>query len=101
LACFVNIREDWNTNLSTCFAEDLEALFHSGAAERLNGTAIGFIEGCFEDERDAAFVRHLLQLPCHKQDVVPAFDNAWPRDQKEILLQVQLEFRKRIAHFLF
>ena len=56
--------------------EDAQTLFQPRAAKGAEASAIGFIEGCFENERDGNFADRVG----HEMHMLLAFDDAGSGD---------------------
>src|SRR5262245_29851397 len=97
----MDIGQYGNTDLLSHFTENLQAFGNPSAAKRLDRAAIGLVKRRLEDKRHSIFCGDLLQLGRHEQHVIPAFNDTRARDQKEFLLEIELEIRKRVAHFRF
>ena len=65
------------------FREHIHGLRQTNAARRLRRSAIGLIEGRFENEPNAKLAAHLFQGTCHKECVIAALHRTWPRNQRE------------------
>src|SRR5688572_6414656 len=97
----VNIGQDGDSDFASRVPQDLEPFLHPRAAEGLNRTAIGFVERCLENKTYTTLRCDSLELSCHEQHVLAAFDDARPCDEEKILLQVELEIRNGVGHFRF
>src|SRR5262245_46523642 len=97
----MDIRQYGNADFLSHFTENLQTLVHSSAAKRLDRAAIGLVKRRLEDKRHSIFCGDLLQFGRHEQHMVSAFNDTRARNQKKLLLKIQLEIRKRVAHFRF
>ena len=62
LVGFVDVGDDGYVKLAFDGLEDFHAFVQADAAKRMNGGAVGFVEGGFEDVGDAEFVGHFNVL---------------------------------------
>jgi hypothetical protein len=101
LGGFMYVGQNGNADFFSHLSQDLQTLFYADTAERMHGASVRLIKGCLEDEGYSAFRRRLLQLFRHEQNVITALDDTRSRDQEKILLKVEAEVGKNVAHLRF
>ena len=96
----VHVGKDGHADLLPHFAKQVQALLDPRSSKRFDGCAIGLVIRGLEDERNARLRRDLLQLRRHEEHMVPAFDDARPRNEEQISPEIQTKVRYRISHFI-
>jgi hypothetical protein len=82
IQAFVHVSEDRHVHFILYFPKNTQTVLQAGAAEALYGSAIGFVVGSFENEREAQGPSDALDNFCHADGMVFAFDHARARDQE-------------------
>ena len=83
LAGIVHIGQDRHRELLFDFGQNRQAFVHAWAAEGAARSAIGLVEAALEDDRHVGRTGNLEDRFGMPEDVVAAFDDAWPGDQGE------------------
>jgi hypothetical protein len=87
----VNVGQHRDAECVPYLGEDLETLFHAGAAEAFPRAAVRLVIRGLEDEGDAQLARHLLQLAGHVHLQLLALDDAGARNEEEGLVEPGIE----------
>ncbi|MCU1319755.1 MAG: hypothetical protein JWP98_1273 [Edaphobacter sp.] len=80
----VDVGEDWKTVVLSDGAEDASAFDEAGAAEALDGGAVGLVVAGLEDVGDAEVGGDALDGVGHGAGVLLGFDDTGPGDEEEL-----------------
>src|SRR5258708_40174562 len=87
----MHIGENGQAELLFHFAQNPQTFVHAKTAERLAGTAIGFVVRRFVDERDTHFRANFLEAPGDVDRHLLRLDHARARDQEKRLVETHFE----------
>ena len=78
----VNVGRDRHAELLANFSKNPAALARSGSAKRTHRCAVGFVEGCFENEMDAGAIGDVLERARHVPGEGLRLERAGTEDEK-------------------
>ena len=90
----MNIRQDRNLELLAQIGKDRECAIEPLPAHARKACPVRLVVRGLIDEADTKTHRHLLELACHHEGVVAAFELAWAGNQEERLVVADLKVAK-------